>query len=473
MSRADEGRPEKDWVPARLIPTAGIRGQEEQEKRATSALLAVLPAVPDFGHALLAGMGAPKGRISTFTEVRLKDDAGKTHIPDGAIIVERGKTRWSCLVEVKTSRVALDASQVDRYLSMARVHGFDGLLTISNQIRTDPDALPYEVDRRRVGKLTVRHLSWWRVLTEAIVQHRFRGIKDPDQAFILGELIRYLDDEKSGASGFEGMGEEWTRVREAARMGTLRASDPEAKTIAARWEQFIEYLCLQLSQELGVTVQHQKPRGKSASDRVAEATQLLARDGLLRGAFRVPDAVGPVTVEANLGAGRVITSVELDAPKDVKRPTARINWILRQLREAPDDLRLDVLFASRRATQSELLRDCREAPERLLLEDDPKREPRAFVLAWSRPMGKKKGRTEGSFVSETRRQAMDFYRDLVQELQPPRPKAPRLKEPEEQQQPEPAEPTKAESQTESQIRREQESQLGSIAELARWTPLGE
>ena len=148
---------------------------------------------------------------------------------------------------------------------MARMHGFDGLMTISNEILPDPDALPYEVDRRRVGKLTVRHVSWWKVLTEAIVQHRFRGIADPDQAWILGELIRYLDDERSGASGFEGMGPEWVGVREAARMGSLRAGDPAARTIVARWEQFIEYLCLHLSQELGVTVQHLKPRGKSAS----------------------------------------------------------------------------------------------------------------------------------------------------------------------------------------------------------------
>src|SRR3954469_21546437 len=82
------------WVPARLIPAIGIRGQEEQEKRATSSLLAVMPAVDEFGHALLKPLGAPKGRISTFAEVQLKDAAGKTHIPDGAIVVERGTTSW-------------------------------------------------------------------------------------------------------------------------------------------------------------------------------------------------------------------------------------------------------------------------------------------------------------------------------------------------------------------------------------------
>lgn len=68
------------WTRARLIPTVGIRGQEEQEKRATSSLLAVMFSVPEFGHALLKPLGAPKGRIATFTEIQLKDAAGKTHL---------------------------------------------------------------------------------------------------------------------------------------------------------------------------------------------------------------------------------------------------------------------------------------------------------------------------------------------------------------------------------------------------------
>src|SRR3954464_6346447 len=101
-----------EWHPARLIPTAGIRGQEEQERRATSTLLAVMRAVPEFGHALLKDLGAPKGKIATFAEVRFKDGDGKVSIPDGAIVVERGKMRWCCLVEVKTGAAELTSEQV-------------------------------------------------------------------------------------------------------------------------------------------------------------------------------------------------------------------------------------------------------------------------------------------------------------------------------------------------------------------------
>jgi hypothetical protein len=385
-----------DWTPARLLPTAGIRSQNEQERRAASALLAVMSAVPDFCHALLTGMKAPKGKISTYTELRFRDRDEKLHIPDGAVVIERGQKRWSCLVEIKTSGVELQGEQVSRYLDLAREHGFDGFLTISNEISGDSRSLPYAVRKQKLRGLTVCHLSWWRVLTEAIVQHRFRGSSDPDQAWILGELIRYLDDEKSGASGFEGMGREWVRVRESARNGTMRADDPEAEAIAGRWEQFVEYLCLHLSQELGVDVKHLRPRGKTPEEQIAVATQRLATDGIFGCSVQVPDAVGPVGIEANLRTRLVTTSVEVPAPKD-GRPKTRINWLLRQLAGAPDDLRVDVHFNRVRATRSELLRDCRHAPERLLMKDDPKREPPCLRGRIVKANGKK-GRAHGGFI---------------------------------------------------------------------------
>lgn len=343
------------WHPARLIPAMGIRGQEEQEKRATTSLLAVMRAVPELGQALLGPLGAPKGRVSTYVEVQLKDPAGKAHIPDGVVVVERGRTLWRCLVEVKTGSAELDGEQVNRYLDMAREHRFDAVLTISNQITSAPADSPVYVDRRKLRSVELVHLSWWRIITEAIVQHRHRGVSDPDQAWILGELIAYLDDERSGASGFQDMGENWVKVRDGAGDGTLRPTDADVRDVARRWDQFVEYL-----------------RGRT---------------------------------------GRT------SRPRSWPRP--------RQLIEAS--------FANSKATTAALLGTARDDPQALLLPNDPKRPPRAFRLALSRPMGTKRGKGERSFVLETRKQAVDFYRELVQNLRAWRPSAPRLPdEPEEQ-----------------------------------------
>jgi hypothetical protein len=383
-------------------------------------------AVSEFGRAILGALGAPRGRISTYAEVQLKNPDGKLSIPDGAIVVERGKTRWRCLVEVKTGTAELTTEQVSRYLDMARQHGFDGVLTISNQITSSPTDSPVDVDRRKVGgRVSLYHLSWWRVLTEAIVQHRHHGVADTDQAWILGELIAYLDHEASGASGFQDMGDKWVSVRNAAAARTLRPADPEAREIAERWEQFVEYLCLGLGQDLGREVKAVRARKQTAGARLDALVKSLAEFGTLETAVRVPDAVGPISVEADLRTRRVTTSVAVEAPAE-KRPKTRVTWMLRQLRDAPRDLRIDVRFANTKETTSALLGEASEYPERLLSATDPKRDPRSFQIALSRQMGTKRGKGERSFVRETRQQTVDFYRDLVQDLRAWQPTAPKL-----------------------------------------------
>ncbi|MDW5594727.1 hypothetical protein VSS74_10290 [Conexibacter stalactiti] len=414
------------WRPARLLPTVGIRGQEEQERRATSALLAVMRAVPEFGHALLKELGAPKSLIQTFAEVRFRTADGKTVIPDGAIVCERGKRSWTCLVEVKTGSAQLRDDQVSSYLDVARDNGFDAVLTISNQITSSSAESPVSVDGRKLKKVALWHFSWWRVITDAIVQSRYRGVSDPDQAWILDELIAYLDHEASGAGGFTDMGENWVAVRKAAHDGTLRPS-PEARDVAERWEQFTNYLCLGLSQDLGENVTVLRPRRQTTSMRLDEIVRMLTGEGRLEATLRVPGAIGDIDLRADLRTRQTLTRVSFAAPGEM-RATPRINWLLRQLKEAPGDLRVDVAYPNARQTTAGLLLVVAEEPERLLYEPDIRREPRSFSLTLLRKMGQKRGKEEGSFVRETRNQIVDFYGDLVQNLKPWQARAPRLRE---------------------------------------------
>jgi hypothetical protein len=78
--------------------------------------------------------------------------------------------------------------------------------------------------RRAAPKLW--HLSWWQIVTEAIVQHRHHGVADPDQAWILAELIAYLDSAASSAGGFDDMGPNSVPVRTGAPDRTLRRAIP-------------------------------------------------------------------------------------------------------------------------------------------------------------------------------------------------------------------------------------------------------
>lgn len=421
--QGDSALAENSWHVARLIPAFGIRGQEEQEKRATSTLLAVMRAVPDFGKSLVAELGGPRGRISTYSEVQLRDAEGKTSIPDGAIVVERGKKSWRALLEVKTGAAELAEEQVSRYVDLARTQGFDAVVTISNEITASAHESPVNVHGGKLKKVDLLHLSWWRVITEAVLQHRHRGVADSDQAFILGELIAYLDDERSGAGGFQDMGQQWVSVREAARDQTLRA-DADARAVAERWEQFIDYLCLLFGQDLGREVYPVRSRKQSREDRLEELVRELADSGKLIASFRVPRAIAPVAIEADLRSRRVTTSVRVSAPEE-GQARGRIGWMLRQLKDAPSDLRVGVSFAHASETTACLLPEARDNPKLLLSTNNPKREPRAFELALSREMGKKRGRGRGSFIGETREHGIEFYQQVVQDLKPWRARPPK------------------------------------------------
>jgi len=415
------------WQHARLIPTYGIRSQEEQEKRATSCLLAVMHGVPEFGHALLRELGAPKSPgITTFAEVRFKNADGKTDIPDGVIVCERGGKRWTCLVEVKTGSARLKDEQVGRYLDIAREKGFDGVLTISNQITHSASESPVCVDGRKLRKASLWHLSWWRILTEAVVQSRYRGVSDQDQAWVLRELIHYLSSDASGVAGFEDMGKEWVPVRAAAHDGTLRQGDERAHQVAERWEQFTEYMCLSLAQELGHNVTSVRPRKQTTAARIDELAKALATEGVLAATLRIPNAVGNLRIRTDLKSRQTSLSIDLDAPGE-GRPKPRINWLLRQLGDAWADLRVEVWYPHARETVASTLERARLEPESLFFPADVKREPRSFVLTLSRPMGQKRGRTEGSFVRETREQTVMFYRDLVQNLKAWQAPAPQIR----------------------------------------------
>ena len=79
-------------------------------------------------------------------------------------------------------------------------------------------------------------------LTEARLQQQHHAIGNPDQAWVLGELIAYLESGRAGTGGFDDMGDRWVAVRDGARAKTLRATDAGVTEIAARWEQLIEFL---------------------------------------------------------------------------------------------------------------------------------------------------------------------------------------------------------------------------------------
>jgi len=241
---------DESWTAARLFSISGVGNAEEQEKRATSALLATMMAVRPLGRGIVARLGAPAGAIETYLEVPFPRGEGVV-IPDGVIRVARGQRLWTGLLETKTGNGQLRKEQVENYLDVARRQGFDAVVTLSNEIAPAAGEHPVEVDRRKLNKVTLYHLSWAEVLHEAQMTLAHRGVDDPLQAWLLHEFIRYLQHPRSGAVGFEDMGASWVPVREAIAAGTLRAGDRKVPAVVDAWTRLVRHLTLRLTAELG------------------------------------------------------------------------------------------------------------------------------------------------------------------------------------------------------------------------------
>lgn len=432
------------WLPARLIPVSGIGGTKEREQRAASALLAVISAVDEFGTALTNPYHAPKGKIETYTEVTFKRPDGKNPLrPDGLIRIKRGKKLWTALIEVKTGNTPLDSGQVEDYVDIARENDFDCVITISNEIARIPGKHPVNVDKRKLKKVDLHHLSWSKVLTEAYLQEDHHGVADPDQAWILRELIRYLKHPNSGAADFSDMGGCWVPVRKAVKNGTLGSLDKEARAVASKWEELVSFMALDLAGRTGVKVQEVLPT-KESSDvalRIDTIVDSMVSDGVMPGTIRVADRVGDVAIKADLGRRVITASVKIDAPR-TGRTTTRINWLKRQLKKTTANDVLIESFAYRsKPLGSARLSEIREDPK--CLDHGNDHELFSFEVSLKRPMGLRRSNPKpsapnpkpsasasrshpNSFIGSVRHTFDEFHDDVLRHMKKWQPRAPKL-----------------------------------------------
>lgn len=411
---------ESDFRTAELFPIAGIGSGIEQERRAASSLLAVMAVVRDFHRALLGPLGAPSGTVRTYIEVPFALD-DRPFRPDGLIRVTRGTKTWNALVEVKTASNGLNDQQIDTYVEIARKNGFDAVLTISNEIAASPDDHPVRIDRRKLHKVSLHHLSWDDIRTQAIVLLRHRQIANPLERHILSEFARYMQHEKSGLHGFTDMGKHWTPVRDDCRSRTLRANEARTRDVVMRFDQLVRHLALHLTSLLGVDVQSRPAPGFTD---VQMRCQRLADSGVLAGALRVPGALGALEVSADVRADRVTCSMTFEAPRE-GRPATRVNWLVRQLPEARPSVRVEASTNSGRTwSTAKHLGSVRDKPEGLLPSDN--RDIRSYRVGLDLPMGSKRSTGRGTLIGSIIDVTDHFYAEVVQNLRPWQARPPRM-----------------------------------------------
>ena len=382
-----------EWQRARLIPVSGIGSEKEAEMRATSALLAVIEAVRDLSLAMFSPLGATraqKAEVHCYTEVPFKAGTGKSASrPDGLVQLTYGKSTWTALIEVKTGEAVLDADQINAYWDIARDQDFDAVITISNEIAASADVHPIDgLKVRANSKVKIHHYSWTAIQSMCGVICEHRGVEDPDQAWILGELVRYLRHPKSGANAFDDLGPDWVGVRDAARDDNLRKADPGVRDVARRWDQLLRYAALRLEADIGTTVNQQLPTSqREPIKRLQHLADQLVGNGVLDGALRIPNTIGDLELTVDLRARRISACVTASAPED-RGGRARCTWIANQL-PADADARLivEAYAKNARTPTTATLTDVREDKDCLL--GETKRDPYRFRIVLTREMGRR------------------------------------------------------------------------------------
>ncbi|MFE1591946.1 TerD family protein [Nocardia sp. NPDC058705] len=411
------------WQPARLFSVIGVGAGEEQERRTTSALISTMQAVRPFARAICARIGAPAGAFEGYIEVQYETGDSKV-IPDAVLKVSRGSRQWTGLLEVKTGNGKLRKDQLESYLDIARRKKYDVVVSLSNDIPAGPGELPVQVDRRKLTKVALRHLSWAEVAHEARMLLSHGGIDDALQSWVLAEFLRFLDHPRSGAAEFIDMGRHWVTVRDAVTAGTLRAGDQKAFAVADTWVSLCRHLALRLTAELGVEVKHVLARKFNADPtvRAAAIAERLATDGSFEAVLRIPDTASDLTIVADIRTNKVRCRTTIAAP-DEGTPARRVSWLTKQLTDAPDRVQVEAVFAERGNETCEFLDTVRSNPKSLL--DGRTSALVSFTLEQAFPMGNKRAGTAASFITSVTTATDTFYGSVMQPLREWVPAAPK------------------------------------------------
>ncbi|WP_207945653.1 hypothetical protein [Actinomadura sp. 7K534] len=185
--------------------------------------------------------------------------------------------------------------------------------------------------------------------------------------------------------------------------------------VAESWEKLIRQLCLRLSGRTGTGVAPvlRRRRDGDASVRRLQTVTSLVETGRMSAEIRMPTAGGPVLLEADLRTGQIETTVEIPAA-DRARALTRVQWLLRQLHEAPPELRIEALTPGHKTGPCELLANLTSEPG--ILVPGGGKQITTFRLTLPSGMGTKRGTEETGFVRSIDNAMDRFHQDVLQVL---------------------------------------------------------
>lgn len=356
---------------ARLIP---VGADSKKEERATSILLASFMVVPALALQILSQAGVSvgkKSKIQCYTEITFKThEKEKKPRPDGLIVIRKGAKVWTALIESKIGNAELSSEQIEEYLVLARTHKINAVITVSNQFATLPTHHPVRIPKAKTRSVDLYHFSWLSLKSKALLLICEKKIDDPEQAYILSELVRYLDHEASGVTSFRKMPSTWKDLCLSVQNGTQlnRNSDTVIESVSG-WHQLLRQLALDLTMaiEKPVEISLSRAKGKNAAANLVGDCLTLSTEMNLKAEFFIMNAASKIKLIADISRKVITVSMKLSAPKDRKRATASINWLTRQFKgKNVDELSLKAHWPGRTPHTIETIENLRKRPAALI-----------------------------------------------------------------------------------------------------------
>lgn len=414
----------------RLIPVGSSSNTENQ---VLSAFLSTLPVIQGWFNAAFAGGPSIKlgkqAKMKCFTEVVFKDKEFKDCRPDGLILITTGKTHWSALIEAKVKNNKLDAAQVEKYCRAAKQHKIDAVITLSNELTSKPDHHFLDLPKHLTKAVDLYHFSWASILTTGQVLLGRQGVDDVEQIFILEELVKYFQHDSAGISRFSQMSASWLPIVKQATLGqAITKNTPDLDDLLNDWLQESKDLVLTLSNLIHERAELRLSKG--AKDDVSvhqrDIAQRLFDSASLTASLDVPNCASSIDVDVFLKTRQVQVSMRLQAPRDKKSTSARVNWLLRMLKEVD----MDGYFVT--ATWPTVIKDTTASvidlrnDQTCIQCDNPKMAPInlivKFVIDDARAFSGRK-----TFVQTLGVGLEKFYTDVGQHLKAWQPSPPRAK----------------------------------------------
>ncbi|MDO8288141.1 MAG: hypothetical protein Q7T44_02880 [Parvibaculum sp.] len=407
--------------PARLIPTLA---ESSKEARITSVFLAGMMAVPPFGRRVLDGIGLKVGktsRIQCYTEIVFNGEQGeKRDRPDGLILVTTGSKQWRAIIEAKSGNAQLDEKQIETYLEIGKKHNIDALITISNQLSAHPTHHPIVKMRKNARGPELFHWSWMHLLTEAtlLISQSASEFDDPEQRYILSEVVRFFRHANSGITHFDRMNAEWKDVVGAIQShATLSRTDSAVLNTVGSWHQEQRDICLQMSRKLGRSVTNRLSRAEidNPEARLKSDCETLTSVGHLKFTIGIPDTAAPIDIIADLQRRNITCEIALSAPQDRKSTSARLNWLTKQLQKTTSSNVFIRATWPGRATDTQIsLERARSNPD-TIQNPNSSAPPTAFTVVMIQDLAGDFGRNV-KFIERLEAVVPEFYEQVAQHL---------------------------------------------------------